>query len=380
MTIKFVDLAAQTREIRERVDREFEEIHSRARYIGGPQVSAFESEFASYLGVRKAIGVNSGTDALRLALLASGVGPGDEVITVPLTFIASAEAIVQVGARPAFVDVDQQTGNMSAAAMLRYLETNRFSTPNGPKAVIPVHLYGLPASMGSLREIARAWDLRLIEDACQAHGARLRDHTGWRRAGTIGDAGCFSFYPGKNLGGWGDGGAIVTDDEDLAERVSSLRDHGRLSHYAHSELGYNARLDAMQAAVLRAKLERLDEWNKSRRGIAAHYRELLGGIEGLELPTEPEETEACNHLYVIRSSKRDHIRESLLLEQIECAIHYPVPLHLQPACRFLGYHSGDFPASERLANSVLSLPMHPHLTPVEIERVAGVIKESIKAT
>jgi dTDP-4-amino-4,6-dideoxygalactose transaminase len=324
-------VAAQNREVRERVDREFEDIHARTEYIGGNQVLAFEREFASYLGVRKVVGVNSGTDALRLALLALGVGPGDEVITVPLTFIATAEAIVQVGARPVFVDVDWQTGNMSVDALLCYLEGPRFSHLNAPKAIIPVHLYGLPAPMGRLREIAKAWGLRLVEDACQAHGSRLSNGNGFRRAGTVGDAGCFSFYPGKNLGGWGDGGGIATDDEELAARVSTLRDHGRISHYAHSECGYNTRLDAMQAAVLRAKLERLDVWNDKRRQVAAHYCELLGGTEDLELPLEPEGTESCYHLYVIRSSKRGQIRDALLREEIECGIHYPVPLHLQRA-------------------------------------------------
>jgi dTDP-4-amino-4,6-dideoxygalactose transaminase len=378
MTIKLVDTAAQTREVRERVEREFSTIHSSGVYIGGPQVGVFEHEFGRYLGIKHTISLNSGTDALRLALLASGMGPGDEVITVPLTFIATVAAITQTGARAVFVDVDAQTNNMDPAALRNYLEARRFATSKGPKAIVPVHLYGQPAPLKPLQEIARAWDLKLIEDACQAHGARLRDGSGWRLAGTIGEAGCFSFYPGKNLGAWGDGGAVVTNDDDIAAQVLLLRDHGRLSHDCHGRLGYNARLDAMQATVLSAKLERLDGWNAKRRQLAAHYRELLSGIGGLELPSEPAGIESCYHLFVIRSPRRDNIREELLLNDIECGIHYPVPLHLQPACRFLGYEKGDFPVAERIADTVLSLPMHPHLTPAQVERTVDVIKDTIK--
>jgi dTDP-4-amino-4,6-dideoxygalactose transaminase len=218
-----------------------------------------------------------------------------------------------------------------------------------------------------------------VEDACQAHGARLKEANGWKQAGTMADAGCFSFYPTKNLGAWGDGGAVATDDEEQAARVSTLRDHGRISHHAHSEWGYNARLDSMQAAVLRAKLERLNEWNCKRRLVAAHYRKLLGDIDGLELPCEPKGTESGYHLYVIRSPKRDRIRQLLLREKIECGIHYPVPLHMQPTCRFLGYRRGDFPASERISDTVLSLPIHPHLTLAQVERVARVVWKAVGA-
>jgi dTDP-4-amino-4,6-dideoxygalactose transaminase len=376
MPIKFLDLAAQNREIMPQVERGFEEIHEKTSYVGGPQVAAFENEFAAFLGARHVISVASGTDALRLALLATGIGPGDEVITTPMTFIATAEAIVQVGARPAFVDIDPNTGNLDVAEISRYLERGRFKSPNGPRAIIPVHLYGLPAPMIELRTLAEACNLKLIEDACQAHGARIHHDGKTQFAGTFGAAGCFSFYPGKNLGAWGEGGAVSTDDEELAAQIRTLRDHGRLSHYAHSAYGYNARLDTLQAAVLRPKLERLEDWNARRRAMAALYRETLPE-EGLTLLSEPEGSESCYHLFVIRSERRDAIRTALLKNQIECGIHYPVPLHLQPACRDLGYAEGDFPNAEKFADSVLSLPMHPFLTEREVKSVSQAVKRAL---
>jgi dTDP-4-amino-4,6-dideoxygalactose transaminase len=230
--------------------------------------------------------------------------------------------------------------------------------------------------MGELREIARRHGIRLIEDACQAHGAKLNIAERWINAGTVGDAGCFSFYPGKNLGGWGEGGAIATNDDALAAAASRLRDHGRVSHYAHDAIGYNARLDAIQAAVLRAKLERLSEWNERRRTAAARYRELLSQSD-LVLPHEPEGAQSCYHLFVVRSPKRDAIRQALTQAEIESGVHYPIPLHLQPACRFLGYRQGDFPVSEEVANTVLSLPMHPHLTRDHQDAVAGAVCEAL---
>ena len=373
MKIKFIDLAQQNREIRERVEREFAEIHERTAYVGGPQVAAFESEFAAFLGVRRVVGVSSGTDALRLSLMALGIGAGDEVITVPMTFIATAEAIVQTGARPVFVDVDPATGNMSVPALEAYLREGHFKAPNGPRAIVPVHLYGLPAPLIELRRIADAYGLKLVEDACQAHGARISDGVRWVRAGSVGEAGCFSFYPGKNLGAWGEGGAVATNDDELAAAVEQLRDRGRLSHYAHNSYGYNARLDTMQAAVLRAKLGRLENWNACRRRIAFCYRQQLQ-LPGIEFLKEPEGMESCYHLFVIRSLRRDVIRTALLNAQIECGIHYPLPLHLQPACRHLGYQPGDFPAAEAMADSVLSLPMHPHLKAAEIRQVSRTIE------
>jgi dTDP-4-amino-4,6-dideoxygalactose transaminase len=286
------------------------------------------------------------------------------------------EAIVQTGARPAFVDVDPVTGNMSVPALKRYLESGEFASAYGPRVILPVHLYGLPAPMIELREVAEAYSLKVVEDACQAHGARANVAGEWVRVGALGAAGCFSFYPGKNLGAWGEAGAVATNDEGLADEVARLRDHGRISHYAHGAYGYNARLDAMQAAVLRAKLERLDDWNARRRQLAALYSELLPN-QGLQLPHEPEGLESCYHLFVIRSAQRDAIRAALLQQHIECGIHYPIPLHVQPACRELGYRRGDFPVCELMADTVLSLPIHPHLTDRQAQRVASAVRLAI---
>ncbi len=378
MPIKFVDLAAQNDEVRGRADAELERIHDHTAYVGGPQVAEFEARFAQYLGVSHVVGVGSGTDALRLALIAAGIGPGDEVITTPMTFIATVEAIFQAGAVPVFVDVEPDTAAISAAGVARYIEQGIFRAHNGPRAIIPVHLYGLPAAMGPLMEVARRYNLTVIEDACQAHGARVHVDGEWKRAGAVGAVGCFSFYPGKNLGAWGEAGAIVTSDGEMAERVSVLRDHGRVSHYLHGESGYNARMDSVQAAVLLAKLERLEEWNTRRRAIARRYCELLPQC-GVQMPAEPEGAESCYHLFVVRSPRRDLIREALLRDQIGCGIHYPVPLHLQPACAGLGWHRGDFPVSERLADTVLSLPMHPHLTDREVREVAESVAAALRA-
>jgi dTDP-4-amino-4,6-dideoxygalactose transaminase len=231
--------------------------------------------------------------------------------------------------------------------------------------------------MREIQEVALEFGLRIVEDACQAHGALMHDGARWRPAGTLGAAGCFSFYPGKNLGGWGDGGAIATDCDELAERARMLRDHGRISHYAHQHYGYNSRLDAIQAAVLRAKLERLEHWNRRRREIAALYGELLVDC-GLSLPAEPAGLSSCYHLYAVRSAQRDALRQALLSRNIECGIHYPVPLHLQPACRDLGYRRGDFPVAEEIADTELSLPMHPHLADSEVECVADAVLEALE--
>lgn len=378
MKVRFIDLAAQNREIEQRVQRELAAIHEQTAYVGGPAVAAFEKEFAEFLGVRHVIGVSSGTDAIRLALLAMGIGPGDEVLTVPMTFIATAEAIVQTGARPVFVDVEPDTCNMNVSALVQYLEAKQWRSYNGPRAIVPVHLYGSPANLGELHEVAAHFGLKLVEDACQAHGARVNLGGSWTRAGAVGNAGCFSFYPGKNLGGWGEGGAVATNDDEAAAVVANLRDHGRLSHYAHSALGYNARLDAIQAAVLRAKLERLEEWNARRRALAARYRELLARTR-VRLQVEPEGAESCYHLFVIRSPRRDAVRDALLASGIECGIHYPLPLHLQPACAFLGYRRGEFPVSEELSDTVLSLPMHPHLRAEEVDHVAHAVDNALRA-
>jgi dTDP-4-amino-4,6-dideoxygalactose transaminase len=376
MRIKFVDLASQNLEIADRVQRDMEEVHQNTAYVGGPQVEAFERKFADFQGARHAVGVASGTDALRLSLTAIGVGPGDAVITSPMTFIATAAAIHQTGALPVFVDVDPETGNLSPDRLQEYLDRHASESSYRLRAIVPVHLYGLPARMNEIGEIATKYGLQIVEDACQAHGAKLYDGTRWRCAGTIGRAGCFSFYPGKNLGGWGEGGAVVTDDDEIAVRIRALRDHGRISHYAHDQLGYNARLDTLQAVVLRAKLERLARWNRRRREVAALYRKLLSQSE-LQLPHEPDDTWSCYHLFAIRSPRRDALRTALLGQAIECGIHYPVPLHLQPACRDLAYKAGDFPASETIADTELSLPMHPHLTDDQVKQVANAVLDAL---
>jgi len=279
---------------------------------------------------------------------------------------------VQTGARPRFVDIDPVTGNMCARALRSFLESLPRNERRAVRAIVPVHLYGLPAPIVELKEIAAEFNLKLVEDACQAHGARVRTGEGIQQAGTLADAGCFSFYPGKNLGAWGDGGAVVTNDEEVAQRVSLLSNHGRLSHYAHEICGYNSRLDSIQAAVLRAKLEKLAEWNERRRVVASAYRELLAPLDAQPI-LEPEGFESCYHLFVIRSTRRDAIRNALLQNGIECGIHYPVPLHLQPALAYLGYRAGDFPASETLADTTLSLPMHPHVDGQEILRTVETV-------
>jgi dTDP-4-amino-4,6-dideoxygalactose transaminase len=376
MAIKFLDLAAQNREISARVAREFEAIHAATCYVGGPAVAAFEDEFARYLGVAHVVGVGSGTDALRLALMALGVGPGDGVITVPMTFIATAEAIVQTGAVPEFVDVDPLTANLSPAALLAYLQAGRFKAPRGPRAVVPVDLYGLPCAIDQIMAIARRFGLIVVEDACQAHGAAIQTDRGWAKAGTLADAGCFSFYPGKNLGAWGEGGAVATNDSRAAALIAKLRDHGRVSHYSHDAYGYNARLDTLQAAVLRAKLERLDGWNRRRREIASRYRQLLSG-SCAQVPAEPAGLQSCYHLFTIQSARREAIQTALSAAAIGNGIHYPLPLHLQPACAGLGYQPGDFPASERIADTTLSLPLHPHLNDAEVQTVAATVRHAL---
>lgn len=377
MKIKFVDLHSQNEEIRERVARDMDELHRKTAYIGGEYVASFEREFADFVGVKRAVGVGSGTDALRLALLALDVGPGDEVITTPMTFIATVAAVIQTGATPAFVDIDPITGNIDPEAVRRYLEAGKFRTPNGPKAILPVHLYGLPAPMETLSRIAQEHGLHLVEDACQAHGARVLNDGQWRSAGSFGISACFSFYPGKNLGAWGEAGAVVTNDDALADHITALRDHGRISHYAHDRIGYNARLDAMQAVVLRAKLARLPDWNARRRQIAAEYRELLRNSSVRPI-IEPEGAQSCYHLFVVRSEERDLIRQEMLSKEIECGIHYPVPIHLQPACASLGYKPGAFPVSERFADTIVSLPMHPHLKSSDLPHVVRAVNEAVE--
>lgn len=385
--IPFLDLITPHRQLEEELVVVFRDALRSASFIGGPAVEGFEKDFADFCDTRHCVGVGSGTDALRFALIASGVKAGDVVITVPNTFIATTEAITQAGAVPEFVDVDERTYNMDPLKLREYLETRcdidkmgtavskRLGKP--VRAVIPVHLYGQPADMDPILELAEKYNLFVVEDACQAHGAEYfsKKANAWMRAGSIGKAAAFSFYPGKNLGACGEGGAVTTSDEGVAARVRMLRDHGQARKYIHEIEGYNGRLDAVQAGILRVKLGRLQGWNEKRRASAARYNGMLEGIEGVGVPFEADWSRAVYHLYVVRTGKRDELQKYLAENGIATGLHYPVPLHLQDAYRERGFKAGDFLVSESMASQILSLPMHPDLTESQQERVAGKIKE-----
>jgi dTDP-4-amino-4,6-dideoxygalactose transaminase len=366
VTIPLVDLKAQYLSIKDEIDAAIQRVVDSTGFIMGPDVRAFEGEFARFCGVRYALGVDSGTAALHLAFLACDIGPGDEVITTPHTFIATIGMLGRVGARPVFVDIDPRTYNMDPARIEAAI-TER------TKAILPVHLYGQPAEMDPILEIADKHGLKVIEDAAQAHGAEYKG----RRAGSMGHVAIFSFYPGKNLGAYGDAGAVVTDDGEIAEKVRLLRNHGRRDKYEHLLQGFNYRIDTLQAAILRAKLAHLKEWNEARRRRAAAYRGFLGDLD-LVLPYEPEHVRAVYHLFVVRLQERDALLEYLRERGISTGIHYPIPLHLQPACRHLGHKEGDFPITEESARQVLSLPMYPELTQVQIQEVVRAIKEFLE--
>jgi dTDP-4-amino-4,6-dideoxygalactose transaminase len=350
MNIPLVDLHAQYRPLKEEILERIGEILDGMRLFLGPNVLAFEREFAAYHEVGHAVGISDGTMALQLALLACGVGTGAEVLTVSHTFIATAEAITLVGARPVFVDVDPGTYTMD----VRRLEGR--ITPC-TRAIIPVHLYGQPADMDPIMEIAERHGLWVIEDASQSHGARYRG----RRTGGLGHMAAFSFYYSKNLGAYGEAGMVTTNDGELARKVRMLRDHGSVQRYHHEMIGLNGRLDEVQAAVLRAKLPHLEEWNEQRRAHAAHYGELLSDLKEVTLPEVAGYAEHVYHLYVVRVPRRDELKEVLARQGIGTGIHYPIPCHLQPAFRYLGYQVGDLPVTERIAGEVLSLPMYPEL-------------------
>jgi dTDP-4-amino-4,6-dideoxygalactose transaminase len=375
MNVPFVDLKIQYRQIEHEVLPMVTEAMANGAFIGGPQVTNFESEFAAFCDSTHCAGVNSGTDALRFALMAAGVGPGDGVITVPHTFIATTEAISQVGATPAFVDIDERTYNMDPNKLEHYLRTrsaqSAMRNAPRPKAVIPVHLYGQPADMDPIVEIARDYNLAVVEDACQAHGALYKG----RKAGSLGTVGCFSFYPGKNLGAYGEGGAVVTHDEEIASKIRMLRDHGQAKKYFHDVEGYNGRLDAIQAGVLRIKLKMLKDWNQARRNHAALYDQLLSDVPGLTLPFQADYAQSVYHLYVILVEDRDALQNFLGDNGVVTGLHYPLPLHLQKAYEHLGYKKGDFPVTERVADTLLSLPMFPELTDEQITYVADSIKQ-----
>jgi dTDP-4-amino-4,6-dideoxygalactose transaminase len=360
--IPLVDLVGQYRSIRPEVLEAIEQVMATGQFILGEQVDRFEEEFACYCEVDHCVGVGSGSDALHLCLRAMGIGPGDEVITVAHTFIATALAISSVGAEAVFVDVDPTNGTMDPA-LVEAAITER------TRAILPVHLYGQPAGMEPILRLARQYGLKVVEDACQAHGARYRE----RRAGALGDAACFSFYPGKNLGAYGDGGAVVTRDAALAEHLRLLRQYGQREKYVHLLRGYNSRLDSIQAAVLRVKLRHLERWNDRRREAARHYGELLAG-SGVVLPVETPGNHHVFHLYVIQHERRDELLCGLHAEGIGAGIHYPIPLHHQAPYRGSRTLPHGLPVSTALSARIISLPLFPEITEAQIDRVAAAVR------
>jgi len=361
-SIPLVDLKAQYAAIKPEIQAAIGEVLDSAQFINGPAVADFERRFAEFCGAGFAVGVGNGTDALTLALKALGVGDGDEVITTANTFIATAEAVVAVGATPVFVDVDPLHFNMTPEGFSAAITART-------KAVIPVHLYGQTAPIAEIVDIAKRRSIKVIEDAAQAHGAEYNG----RRAGSWGDAATFSFYPAKNLGAYGDAGAVVTNNEETATRARMLRDHGRTDKYLHEYIGVNSRLDTLQAAILGVKLAHMEEWNAARRAIAAKYDAALSEFAWLTAPAEIAGGKHIYHLYVIQCARREELRRYLSDNGIGVGIHYPVPLHLQPAFRSLGYGAGDFPVAERLADSILSIPMYPEMTTAQQQRIVETI-------
>jgi len=359
--IPFVDLKAQYLSIKDEVDGAIQGILNSCQFTLGSEVAEFEKEFAAYCQSTNGIGVNTGTSALHLALLAAGVGHGDEVITVPFTFVATVSAIDYTGAAPVFVDIDPRTFTMDVSAIEAAI-TER------TKAIIPVHLYGQTADMDPILDIAKRHGLIVIEDACQAHGAEYKG----RRAGSMGDLGCFSFYPGKNLGAYGEGGMVVTDNPEYARTIRMLRDWGAEKKYQHVLKGYNFRLEGIQGAVLRVKLRYLEGWTEARRRAAARYEALFAG-SGVSTPKAMAYARHVYHLYVVRTQQRQAWQDALTAQGIQSGIHYPTPVHLLPAFADLGYRAGQFPHSEQAANEVLSLPMFPELTEAQCEQVARAV-------
>jgi len=365
--IPLVDLKAQYRSIKPEVDAAVLRVLDSAQFILGDEVVAFERDFAAYCDTREAIGVNSGTSALHLAFLAAGIGPGDEVITVPFTFIATVSTIVYAGATPVFVDIEPDCYTMDPARLEAAI------TPR-TKAIVPVHLYGQPADMDPILEIARRRGIPVIEDAAQAHGA---DHKG-RRCGSMSTMACFSFYPGKNLGAYGEGGAVVTSDPDLAKRIRVLRSWGEERRYEHAVKGFNYRMDGIQGAILGVKLRHLERWTDERRSRAAVYRRARAGTPAI-LPAERADVRHVYHVFAVRLPQRDAWRARLAELGIQTGVHYPIPIHLQPAHRDLGYERGAFPVSEAVAAEILSLPIFPELTDDQIETIGGALRAGLPA-
>jgi len=362
--IPFVDLRAQYNSIKEEIAEAIQSVLNHSSFIIGEELKKFEEEFSRFCDVKHAIGVANGSDALFLSLRACGIGKGDEVITIPHTFIATTEAISNVGGKVIFVDIDSKTYTIDVYKIEEKI-TER------TKAIIPVHLYGQPADMDPILKIAKKYNLKVIEDAAQAHGAEYKG----RKAGSIGDVACFSFYPAKNLGAYGDAGMVLTNDDEISEKVKLLRNHGRITKkYEHEIEGYSSRLDNLQAAILRVKLRYLNGWNDKRRKNVEVYNKLLSEIDEIILPFEADYAKHVYHLYVIRTKERDGLREVLNSNGIATGIHYPIPLHLQPAYQYLGYKEGDFPIAEKTSQEILSLPMFAELTDEQIKEIVREIK------
>jgi len=364
MKISFVDLSRQHKKIRRELNKAIARVIDDSYFILGKHLEEFEQNFANYLKVKYAFGVGSGTDALRIALLALGIKPGDEVLIPANTFISAPLEISFVAAKPVLVDINEKTYNLNPQEVEKKITQKT-------KAIIPTHLYGQPAAMDEILRIARKYNLWVIEDACQAHGAEYKD----RKVGGLGDIGCFSFYPTKNLGALGDGGMVVTNKDNLAKKIAMLRNYGEEKKYFYKIKGFNSRLDPIQAAVLNVKLKYLDEWNNKRRKLAAAYTRLLYEVKEITLPKENPENKHVYHLFVIRTKKRDQLLEYLKKNGILCLIHYPVPVHLQHSFKDLGYKRGDFPVTEECTREILSLPIFPELTLKEIRYVCDVIKK-----
>jgi dTDP-4-amino-4,6-dideoxygalactose transaminase len=387
MKVPFADLRAQHDAIREDLDDVIDQVINQSSFVGGENVGSFEREFRDYCQTKHCIGCSSGTDALKLALMAAGVAPGDEVITVSHSFVATAEAIMLVGARPVFVDIDPKRYTMDPQKLREFLEETAtirnykaVSMETGRRigAILPVHLYGLSAEMKPILKLARRYNISVIEDACQAHGTIYRMEGSAYKAGSLGLCGAFSFYPGKNLGAMGEAGAVVTNSEKADQDIRVWCDHGRSHRYHHvSPYGWNGRLDAIQAAILRVKLKRLDGWNSMRRRVAGWYRERLDEVDEIMLPHEFEDAEHVYHLFVIRLKHRDAIRKKLMEQDIATGLHYPLPIHRQKGFEFLGYKKGSLPVTEQVAETELSLPMYPHLTQEQVQYVVEGIKRAV---
>jgi len=367
MTVPFLDLKAQYQSIKDEIDRAIQSVVDACAFAGGPFVEKFEKEFAEYCGSSHCVAVGSGTEALRLILEALGIAEGDEVITVPNTFIATAEAISLCGAKPVFVDVNERYHTIDP-------EPLRLAITRATRAIIPVHLYGQPADLDPILDIAKEHGLSVVEDACQAHGALYKG----RRTGSIGVAAAFSFYPGKNLGAYGEGGAVTTDDEELAAKMRMLRDHGQSSKYYHDLVGTNGRMDGIQGAVLSVKLRHLEAWNEARISHAALYDELLDGLEGVTAPERAPYARHVYHIYGVHLSDRDRVQAALKEQGIGCGIHYPVPIHLQKAYGSLGLARGSYPVSERSAARMLSLPIYPELSDEQVRYVSECLAGTVE--